>query len=277
LPQAVLQRRHSVQPKATLRVKRLTSTRAPIGRFSAPGLENDAPRPLNRLIVPRHLPRAAPGPDIARSGAAPPRGAWAPAGRCATLAAIRGAAPDVGLTEVRAMATMAELRERVQRIYDTAPLRPMPEFPPPPDRFLAPERFADAIADAVLDHSAKVIHPFILRLMRGEYTWRQLQAWAKEGFHDKVQTIRNDAMIVATAATLDEMKKQARVVASEAGVDGAGDSHPELWLRFGEGLGLTRDEITNSEPTPLTQVILEAERYRSLSQRIGGLPANMRM
>src|SRR5581483_11539134 len=110
LPQAVLQRRHSVQPKATLRVKRLSSTRAPIGRFSAPGLENDAPRPLNRLIVPRHLPRAAPGPDIARSGAAPPRGAWAPAGRCATLAAIRGAAPDVGLTEVRAMATMAELR-----------------------------------------------------------------------------------------------------------------------------------------------------------------------
>jgi pyrroloquinoline-quinone synthase len=175
------------------------------------------------------------------------------------------------------MATIAELRDRVQRIYDTAPLRPMPEFPPPPERFMEPELFADAIADAVLDHSAKVIHPFILRLMRGEYTRRQLQAWAKEGFHDKVQTIRNDAMIVATAATLDEMKKQARVVASEAGVDGVGDSHPELWLRFGEGLGLSREEIMESEPTPLTQVILEAERYRSLSQRIGGLPANMRM
>ncbi len=176
------------------------------------------------------------------------------------------------------MATMAELRARVQHIYDTAPLRPMPEFPPPPDRFLEPEQFADILADVVLEHSAKVLHPFVLRLMRGEYTWRQLQAWAKEGFHDKIQTIRNDAMILATAATLEEMKQQARVVASEAGVDSSGyESHPELWLRFGEGLGLTREEILHSEPTPLTEVILEAERCRALSQRIGGLPTNLRL
>ena len=114
--------------------------------------------------------------------------------------------------------------------------------------------------------------------MRDEWTREQLQAWVKQDIHAKIQTIRNDAMIVATAPTLEEIQKQASVVASEAGVDNLGyPSHPELWLRFGEGLGLTRQDILSSQPSPLMQVVLDAERFRSMSQRIGGVPSNMRL
>src|SRR5581483_2533018 len=144
----------------------------------------------------------------------------------------------------RPMDNIAELRARVRKIYAETPLLRAPSFPPAPDRMLDPADFADQLAEAVLTSSAKVVHPFCVKLVRGELTRAQLQAWVKEGFADKVQTIRNDAMIVAAAASLDEMKKQARVVASEAGVDGADAlAHPELWVRFGEGLGLTREEI----------------------------------
>jgi pyrroloquinoline-quinone synthase len=100
----------------------------------------------------------------------------------------------------------------------------------------------------------------------------------RQDFHAKVQTLRNDAMIMAAAPTLDELKKQASVVASEAGVDNLGyPSHPELWLRFAEGLGLTADEVQASKPSPMMQLVLDAERYKSMSQRIGGLPSNMRL
>jgi len=176
------------------------------------------------------------------------------------------------------METLAELRTRIRKIYAETPLKEGPEFPPPPERFLDPEEFVDELAEAVLVNSAKVVHPFVVKLVRGELTWSQLQGWAKEGFADKIQTIRNDAMIVATAPTLDEMKKQATVVASEAGIDDpAHTSHPELWLRFGEGLGLTREEIAGHTPTVLTQVIIDAERYHAMSQRIGDIPTNLRL
>lgn len=175
------------------------------------------------------------------------------------------------------MYSFAEDRERVKKIYAEAPIRYTPAFPPAPTTLVDREQFVNELAEATLVNSAKVSHPFVLNLVRGQLSMDQLRAWAREGYADKVQTIRNDAMIVATAANLEEMKKQATVVASEAGVDGVGPSHPELWLRFGEGLGLTREEIEENEPTPLTQLVLEAERYRSMSQRIGGLPANLRM
>jgi pyrroloquinoline-quinone synthase len=172
-----------------------------------------------------------------------------------------------------------QLRTRVRGMYAEITNPPQtPFFPPAPDRFLDPEAFVDLLSEVVLVNHTKINHPFCVKLVRGEWSLDQLHAWVKQDFHAKVQTIRNDAMIVATAPTLEEMQKQASVVASEAGVDNTGyPSHPELWLRFGEGLGLTREQMYQSHPSPLMQVVLDAERYRSLSQRIGGLPSNMRL
>ncbi|HLQ35767.1 MAG TPA: iron-containing redox enzyme family protein [Chloroflexota bacterium] len=177
------------------------------------------------------------------------------------------------------MENLIDLRTRVRGMYAELDSPPQtPYFPPPPERFLEPEQFVDLLSEAVLANHTKINHPFCVKLVRGNWTPEQLQAWVKQDFHAKVQTIRNDAMIVATSPSLEEMQKQASVVASEAGADNSGyPSHPELWLRFGEGLGLSREEIMRSRPSPLMQVVLDAERYRSMSQRIGGLPSNMRL
>lgn len=177
------------------------------------------------------------------------------------------------------MDSLIALRDRVRQMYAELDNPPQaPYFPAAPDHFLDPETFVDRLSEAVLVHHTKVNHPFCVKLMRGQWTQEQLHAWVKQDIHAKIQTIRNDAMIVATAPTLEEIQKQASVVASEAGVDNLGyPSHPELWLRFGEGLGLTRHEILSSQPSPLMQVVLDAERFRSMSQRIGGLPSNMRL
>lgn len=177
------------------------------------------------------------------------------------------------------MEDLDALRSRVRRMYaeiENSP--PAPYFPPAPDHFLDPETFVDLLSEAVLVNHTKINHAFCVKLTHGEWSREQLHAWVKQDIHAKIQTIRNDAMIVATAPTLEEIQKQATVVASEAGVDNLGyPSHPELWLRFGEGLGLTRHDILSSQPSPLMQVVLDAERFRSMGQRIGGLPSNMRL
>lgn len=177
------------------------------------------------------------------------------------------------------MDEIEQLRTRVRGMYAELGSPPQtPYFPQAPDRFIDPESFVDLLSEAVLVNHTKINHPFCVKLMRGDWTREQLHAWVKQDIHAKIQTIRNDAMIVATAPSLEEIQKQASVVASEAGVDNLGyPSHPELWLRFGEGLGLTRHDILSSQPSPLMQVVLDAERFRSMSQRIGGLPSNMRL
>lgn len=179
------------------------------------------------------------------------------------------------------MPTISELRNRVREMFRAIQQpQPYPHFPDAPTEFLPPQEFLQLVSEIVLTHHTKINHPFCVKLFRGEWTRRQLQAWVKEDFHAKVQTLRNDAYIVATAPTLDELQEQVKVLISECGEDLAGGkypSHPELWLRFAEGLGLKRDQVMQSEPSPLMRVILDAERYKSMKQNIGDLPANLRV
>lgn len=179
------------------------------------------------------------------------------------------------------MATITELRNRARKMFqDIKTPWTYPRFPDPPKEFLPPEKFLELVSETVLVHHTKINHPFCVKLVRGEWSPKQLQAWAKQDYHAKLQTLRNDAYIVATAPTLDELKEQLKVLLSESGEDLAGGkypSHPELWLRFAEGLGLDRGEVTGSEPSPLMQVVLDAERYKSMKQTVGDLPANLRV
>jgi pyrroloquinoline-quinone synthase len=179
------------------------------------------------------------------------------------------------------MSSIAELRDRARKMYrDIRTPWSTPRFPEPPGEFLPPERFLELVSETVLTHHTKINHPFCVKLVRGEWSIKQLQAWAKQDYHAKVQTLRNDAYIVATAPTLDELREQLKVLISESGEELAGGrypSHPELWLRFAEGLGLKREEVMKSEPSPLMQVVLDAERYKSMKQSVGDLPANLRV
>ncbi len=179
------------------------------------------------------------------------------------------------------MANITELRSRVREMYKAIQIPwQYPRFPDPPQGFLTPEKFLELTQETLLTHHTKINHPFGVKLMRGDWTLKQLQAWAKLDYHFKVQTLRNDAYIVATAPNLEELREQLKVLICESGEDligGKYPSHPELWLRFTDGLDLTREEVTRSGPSPLGEVILDAERYKSMKQNVGDLPANLRV
>lgn len=179
------------------------------------------------------------------------------------------------------MPTIEEERERVKEMYRSikTPWQ-FPKFPDPPREFLLPQQFVDLLKEAILVHHTKINHPFCVKLFRGEWSKKQLQEWVKQEYHGTVQTLRNDAYIVANGANVEEIRKQITVLVEEAGEDlfgGKYPAHPELFIRFGEGLGLKREEIMNSEPSALMELILDNERYRGLRLTIGGLPTNLRL
>ncbi len=92
------------------------------------------------------------------------------------------------------MATIKELRDRVREMYKGIKTPwAYPRFPQPPEGFLPPEKFLEVVSEADLVHHTKIKHPFCVKLVRGEWSLSQLQAWAIQDYHDKVQTIRNDA------------------------------------------------------------------------------------
>lgn len=179
------------------------------------------------------------------------------------------------------MGTHAEDLERVRQLYRAIkdPWK-RPRFPDPPKEFLPPETFLDMAKEAVLLHHTKINHPFCVKLFRGEWSVKQLHGWVKQEYHAVMQTLRNDANIVANAGTLEEIRDQLSVLIEEAGEDICGGkypAHPELFVRMGEGLGLSRQEIISSEPSALMQLIIDEERYRGLRLTIGGLPSNLRL
>ena len=179
------------------------------------------------------------------------------------------------------MGTTAEDTERVRNLYKAIKVPwKRPRFPEPPAEFLPPEKFLKLAKEAVLVHHTKINHPFCVKLFRGEWTVKELYGWIKQEYHAVMQTLRNDANIVANAGTLEEIRDQLSVLIEEAGEDICGGkypAHPELFVRMGEGLGLKREEIINSEPSALMQLIIDEERYRGLRLTIGGLPSNLRL
>jgi len=155
-----------------------------------------------------------------------------------------------------------------------------PRFPDPPTEHLKPEEFTNLLADTVFRHNEQFHHPFVARLMRGELSPEELKAWAIADFPFLVEVLRSDAMIVANARDLHEIRKQMHVLIEEAGEDLAGGeypSHPQLWIRFGAALGLTEQEIVEAKVHPLMELFLDSLRLRNLQTRIGEMPGNSRL
>ncbi|GEM_PF-380038 len=156
---------------------------------------------------------------------------------------------------------------------------PDPRFPEAPAERLDPQEFVQRLAQAQLDHDEQVRHPFSRKLVNGQLSREELQAWVKVNYPHLVQTLRNDAMIVAKARDVQEMRKQMHVLIEEAGSDLAGGdttAHPLLWVEFGTALGLSERDVTEAPLHPFTQVFIDSMILQGLMRPIGGIPFNLR-
>jgi pyrroloquinoline-quinone synthase len=128
----------------------------------------------------------------------------------------------------------------------------------------------ELIAD--LQHTLRQRHPRphpIRQLLRsGRLTKEQLQAWAKNQFHE-FRNIHRFFGVRYQKCPIPQLRRMLlENMVEEEGEDlfgGKYPSHQELWLRFGEGIGIQRDDLLNYEPLPGIRSALEM--YVSLVQQ----------
>ena len=103
------------------------------------------------------------------------------------------------------------------------------------------------------NHRTLRSHPTIEKIERGELTPVQLKHWATQLF---IGNKGHNANILGLIyAKCDDFPARKAIVENlieeELGrVSGANRSHPELYLEFGEAIGIPRDELLNARMTP---------------------------
>ncbi len=135
------------------------------------------------------------------------------------------------------------------------------------DRLLAPEALIDDLQQTLRERQPRP-HPVRQLLLSGRLTKEQLQWWARNQFHE-FRNIHRFFGVRYQKCPVPELRRMLlENMVEEEGEDlfgGKYPSHRELWVQFGEGLGIARDDILNYEPLPGIRAALEM--YVSLVQQ----------
>ena len=111
--------------------------------------------------------------------------------------------------------------------------------------------------DAAVQRHAMLSHPFYQAWSQGALSLDDLREYSKQYFHHVKAFPRYVSGVHANCVDLTLRQELLQNLCEEE----QGDSnHPELWLRFAEGLGVARDAVTSAEPTRATQASVEIFR-----------------
>jgi pyrroloquinoline-quinone synthase len=108
------------------------------------------------------------------------------------------------------------------------------------------------------------LHPFHVRMDAGELTREELQRWVANRLYYQVCIPLKDAAILSNCPEVEVRREWIqRIVDHDGTADGAGGI--ESWLRLGEALGVTRDELL-SERRVLPAVRFAVDAYVSFAR-----------
>jgi pyrroloquinoline-quinone synthase len=100
-------------------------------------------------------------------------------------------------------------------------------------------------------------HPLWWKISDGRLDRSQLQGFAKQFFLQVVEFPRAVSALHARCRDLEERRKLAEsLYEEETGRLSRSKPHPELFLDFCAGLGLSRDEVRAAEPLPGTAALI---------------------
>jgi pyrroloquinoline-quinone synthase len=108
------------------------------------------------------------------------------------------------------------------------------------------------------------LHPFHVRMDAGELTREELERWVANRFYYQVCIPLKDAAILSNCPEVEVRREWIqRIVDHDGTADGAGGI--ASWLRLGEALGVTRDELL-SERRVLPAVRFAVDAYVSFAR-----------
>jgi pyrroloquinoline-quinone synthase len=111
--------------------------------------------------------------------------------------------------------------------------------------------------DAAVQRHAMLSHPFYQAWSEGALSLDDLREYSKQYFHHVKAFPR---YVSAVHANCDDLKLRQELLQNLCEEEQGDSNHPELWLRFAEGLGVARESVEEAEPTRATQASVEIFR-----------------
>jgi len=89
-------------------------------------------------------------------------------------------------------------------------------------------------------------HPFHIAMNSGQCTQKQIQGWVANRYYYQIMIPVKDANVLANCTDQEVRKKWVQRILDHDGYDGS-EGGIEAWLRLGESVGLTREEVQSLE------------------------------
>lgn len=118
-----------------------------------------------------------------------------------------------------------------------------------------------AALDEVIARHAMLSHPFYQLWNDGQLTQAILAEYAKQYF---AQVKAFPTYVSGVHSHCDDLTVRKLLLENLLEEEQGADNHPELWLRFAEGLGVDREAVETAELLPHTQA--SVAQLRALSQ-----------
>ena len=111
-----------------------------------------------------------------------------------------------------------------------------------------PEELCDRL-DALIEEKSVLKHPFYQTWQKGELTLDALRGYACQYYQ---HVLAFPKYVSGTHANCNDLADRQELLENLKEEEEGPNNHPELWLRFGEALGLSRDDMISVEPLPET-------------------------
>lgn len=109
----------------------------------------------------------------------------------------------------------------------------------------------------IIEERSLLKHPFYQKWHQGELTLEHLRGYASQYWH---HVLAFPQYVSAAHAICPNQPDRQELLENLIEEERGGENHPELWLRFGEGVGNTRDAIAASTPLPETAQLVDTFR-----------------
>jgi pyrroloquinoline-quinone synthase len=100
-------------------------------------------------------------------------------------------------------------------------------------------------------------HPFYLAWTRGELSKEALADYAKQYYH---HVAAFPTYLSAVHARCDDQSTRKQLLNNLIDEEAGSPNHPELWLKFAEGLGISDADVRNATKEPETKNLIDTFR-----------------
>lgn len=116
---------------------------------------------------------------------------------------------------------------------------------------------------ALIEERSLLKHPFYQAWQRGELTLDHMRGYAEQYYH---HVLAFPQYVSGAHAICPDQGERQELLENLIEEERGDENHPELWLRFAEGVGATRDDVERAEPLPETGRLVELFRDATMKR-----------